>query len=158
MRKFLLGCMVLILQTGFSQQENFIANGKVLDGLTKQPLPGASVFCQHTTLGTITNTEGEFSIKLPKGGYDLIISYTSYETHNLHINSTNATDLNIELKMKDKSLSEVIVSGSNEVADGLAKYGQFFFDNFIGTTPNATRCNIENPEVLQFFLARKETV
>ncbi len=118
-------------------------------------MSGTSVFCQNTTIGTITNAEGSFAIRLPKGGYDLIVSYTGYETQSVHINAATATDLTIELKAKDKSLSEVTVSGSNEVPDGLAKYGQFFRDNFIGTTPNAAACMIQNPEVLQFFYSKK---
>jgi hypothetical protein len=154
MKKILTGLMVLIFQAGFSQ-ETFVASGKVIDAEGKQPMSGTSVFCQNTTIGTITNNEGGFAIRLPKGGYDLIISYTGYETQNIHINSTNATNLSVELKAKEKSLSEVTVSGSNEVADGLAKYGQFFKDNFIGTTPNASKCVIQNPEVLQFFYSKK---
>ncbi|HZG25878.1 MAG TPA: carboxypeptidase-like regulatory domain-containing protein [Chitinophagaceae bacterium] len=155
MKIFMAGLVLMLSQAAFSQVENFIATGKVLDASNKQLLSGASVFCQNTTLGTITNKEGTFSIRLPKGGYDLIVSYTGYETENLHINSSNATDLVIELKTKDMNMSEVTVSGSNEVADGLAKYGKFFTDNFIGTTPNAGRCLIENPEVLQFYFSKK---
>jgi hypothetical protein len=59
------------------------------------------------------------------------------------------------LQAKDKTLSEVTISGSNEVADGLIKYGKFFRDNFIGTTPNAAACIIQNPEVLQFYYSKK---
>ncbi len=155
MKKLLTVLLILIFQTCFSQSETFVTSGKVVDAEGKQPLSGTSVFCQNTTIGTITNNEGGFAIRLPKGGYDLVISYTGYETQSVHINSSNATNLTIELKAKDKSLSEVTVSGSNEVADGLVKYGQFFRDNFIGTTPNAAKCVIQNPEVLQFFFSKK---
>jgi hypothetical protein len=44
---------------------------------------------------------------------------------------------------------------SNEVQDGLAKYGTFFTEHFIGTTPNAAQCVIKNPEVLHFFYTKK---
>ena len=118
MKKLLTALVVLIFQTGFGQTETFVTSGKVVDAQSKQPMSGTSVFCQNTTIGTITNSEGGFAIRLPKGGYDLIISYTGFETESVHINSSNATDLVIELKAKDKSLSEVTISGSNEVADG----------------------------------------
>ena len=139
----------------FAQTDFFVANGKVVDASSKQVLSGASVFCQNTTLGTLTNAEGIFSLKLPKGGYDLVISYTGYETQNVHINSSNATGLPVELKAADKTLSEVVISGSTEVADGLARYGKFFTENFIGTTLNADLCTIKNPEALQFFYSKK---
>lgn len=140
---------------GLFGQDLFTAGGKVVDAASKQPLSGASVFCQNTTFGTVTNAEGVFSIRLPKGGYDLIVSYTGYETESIHINAGNSASLTVELKATDKSLSEVTVSGSLEVADGLAKYGKFFTDNFVGTTLNSDLCTIRNPEVLQFFYSKK---
>lgn len=140
----------------FSQaQQEFVANGKVIDASTKQPLAGASVFCQNTTFGTITNSEGNFKLALPNGGYDLIISFTGYETQDMRISVTNAADLTIELKLKDKSMAEVTVAGSNEVPDGLVKYGSFFLENFIGNTANGAQTKIENPEVLQFYYSKK---
>ena len=150
---FLITCFYV--HASFAQTELFTANGKVVDATTRQVLSGASVFCQNTTLGTITNGEGAFSIRLPKGGYDLVVSYTGYETQNIHINSFNGAGLSVELKAADKTMSEVVVSGSTEVADGLAKYGKFFMDNFIGTTLNADLCTIKNPGVLQFFFSKK---
>ena len=146
---------LLFTQPLSAQTEYFTANGKVLDGATKQVLSGASVFCQNTTLGSVTNAEGAFSIRLPKGGYDLVISYTGFETQTIHINATNATGLSVELKAADKALSEVVISGSTEVADGLARYGKFFSENFIGATLNADQCIIKNPQALQFFFSKK---
>lgn len=141
----------------FAQQDNqFIASGKVLDAVSKQPLSGASVFCQNTTVGTVSTADGNFSLRLPNGGYDLIVSYTGYETFEMRINAQNATALNIELKQKDKTLEAVSVVSSSEVPDGLAKYGQFFIENFIGATTNAARCKIQNPEALQFFFSKKK--
>jgi hypothetical protein len=138
----------------FGQQE-FTITGKVVDASGATPLAGASVFCQNTTFGTISNAEGTFKLILPNGGYDLIVSYTGYETQVLRINNTNTTPLTIELKQKDKSLQEVAVTGSAEVPDGYKKYGQFFFDNFIGSTANAAQCTIQNPEALQFYFYKK---
>ncbi len=155
--------LVLLLIAGlfavnfFGQQTNqFTASGIVLDAVSKQPLSGASVFCQNTTAGTVSAADGSFSLRLPLGGYDLIVSYTGYQTFELRITAQNAEGLNIALKQKDKSLEEVSVVSSNEVPDGLAKYGQFFNDNFIGTTANALQCKIQNPEALQFYFSKKK--
>src|ERR1700709_362611 len=93
MRKYLMALMIFLSQAAFSQSDNFVTNGKVFDSATQQPLAGASVFCQNTTIGTITNSEGSFAMRLPKGGYDLVISYTGYETQDLHINNSNAADI-----------------------------------------------------------------
>jgi hypothetical protein len=147
----------LISLAGLSQDTYFSVSGKVVDEKTKLPMPNASVFCQNTTVGTITNAEGNFSLRLKNGGYDLIISYTGYQTKSQRISNGNSENdnLNVELQEQDKSLTEVVVAGSAEVADGWSKYGQFFFDNFIGTTPNASQCSIENKDVLKFYFYKK---
>jgi hypothetical protein len=56
---------------------------------------------------------------------------------------------------EDKSLGEVVIKSSSEVKDGWDKYGKFFLENFIGSTPNAARCTLMNPEVLKFYLLKK---
>jgi hypothetical protein len=140
-----------------AQEKNFAVTGKVVDEKTKLPMPGASVFCQNTTFGTITNNEGKFFMRLNNGGYDLVVSYTGYETKMMRIsNGSSGNDsMAIELKEQDKSLGEVVVAGSAEVADGWNKYGQFFIDNFIGTTPNAAQCIIGNKDSLRFYFYKK---
>jgi hypothetical protein len=47
------------------------------------------------------------------------------------------------------------VVGSTEVADGWDKYGKIFIENFIGTTPNAAQCTLENKDALRFFFSKK---
>ncbi len=135
---------------GFSQ---FTVSGVILDSASREPLVKASVFCQNTTLGTVSNKEGEFLLSMKSGGYDLIFSYTGYQTQTVRV--TDNTRLEILLVKEDKSMSEVVIKSSNEVTDGWTKYGDFFVANFIGTTPNASKCNLTNPEVLKFYYYKK---
>ena len=135
----------------FSQ---FTVRGRITDSTSKEPLKAASVFCQNTTLGTTTNAQGEFSLTLKSGGYDLIISYSGYQTITKRITGEE-NNLQIEMARNEKGLEEVVVQNSNEVKDGWEKYGKFFIENFIGTTPNAASCTIENPEVLKFYFLKK---
>jgi CarboxypepD_reg-like domain len=138
-------------------QNNFIISGNVVNEVTGQPLASASVFAQNTTLGTVTDTAGNFTITLPSGGYDLIISYTGFSTENKRITSAdNKEKLVIKLKEKSKELEAVAIVSTNEVMDGLAKYGQFFLGEFIGKSSNASLCTIQNPEVLHFYFSKKK--
>ena len=158
MKLFIVGLFGLFLSSAvFSQDKTFVVHGKVIDEKTKQPLANASVFCQNTTTGTTSNNEGAFRLRLNNGGYDLVVSYTSYETKSMRISNGNKENdsLIIELKQQDKSMDEVVVAGSAEVADGWDKYGNFFMANFIGTTPNAADCNIENKDVVKFYFYKK---
>src|SRR5215213_6357619 len=139
-------------------QKTFLIGGKVVDSATQQPLSGASVFAQNTTQGTTCNADGIFVMRLPYGGYDLIISYTGYETRSIRISNTQAPgdSIIIALPQAGKTLEEVAVVATNEVEDGWNRFGKFFFDNFIGTTPNAAQCTIQNPQALRFFYTKNK--
>ncbi|MFN8289123.1 MAG: carboxypeptidase-like regulatory domain-containing protein [Chitinophagaceae bacterium] len=150
--RFLL--LVLAAGTFFSAHAQFTVTGTILDSSSREPLGAASVFCQNTTLGTTTNKQGEFSLNLKSGGYDLIISYTGYKTQTIRV-STDNNKMEILMVKEDKSLGEVVLKNSYEVTDGLAKYGDFFLQYFIGATPNAARCTIVNPEVLKFYFYKR---
>lgn len=157
-RRFLPGLLAISLSfTAWSQEKTFSIDGIVTDAKSGTPLVGASVFCQNTTFGTLSKEAGSFHLRLANGGYDLIISYTGYETQSIRIGKDHKdTDtLRVELKEQDKSLEQAVVTGSAEVADGWEKYGQFFLDHFIGTTPNAAKCTLDNKEVLKFYFYKK---
>jgi hypothetical protein len=133
----------------------FSISGKIVDSATKEPLSSASVYCQNTTIGTTTNKEGEFSLQLKSGGYELIISYTGYQTKQVMITNTDNRIPDIQMLKEEKSLGEVIIKTSNEVKDGWEKYGPFFIEHFIGVTPNAAKTTLQNPEVLKFYFLKK---
>jgi len=137
-------------------QSNFSVSGKVIDSASREPLAFASVFCQNTTQGTTTNKEGSFYLSLKEGGYDLVITYTGYRSRMIRISQDiKTTDLQIEMVKEEKSIEEVVIRSSNEVKDGWTKYGKFFLDNFIGTTPFASQTVLLNPEVLKFYYFRR---
>ncbi len=158
MNPFLFSCIALFLSaTAFTQEKTFSIHGKITDVKSGNPMAGASVFCQNTTTGTISNNDGLFSLHLVNGGYDLVVSYTGYETQVLRVsNSSRDKDsLNILLKEEDKSMSEVVVTGGGALADGWTKYGEFFLENFIGTSSNAAQCTIMNKDALRFYYYKK---
>ena len=137
-------------------QSNFSVSGKVIDSASREPLAFASVFCQNTTQGTATNKEGSFYLSVKEGGYDLVITYTGYRSRMIRISQDiKTTDLQIEMVKEEKSIEEVVIRSSNEVKDGWTKYGKFFLDNFIGTTPFASQTVLVNPEVLKFYYLRR---
>lgn len=144
-----------LLLFSFIANAQFTISGKIVDSITREPMTGASVYCQNTTIGTTTNKEGQFSLSLKSGGYELIISYTGYQTRLLRISNTDNNIPDIAMVKEDKSLGEVVIKSSNEVKDGWEKYGSFFMDNFVGTTPNAAMCTLLNHEVLKFYLLKK---
>ena len=156
MKKFLIALFFSLIVLSTKAQQ-FTVLGRVIDSATKAPLAGASAFCPNTTYGSVSNAEGLFYLKLPAGGYDLVVSYTGYERKVIRIsdNQSASDTLLFELPKQDKTMTEVAVVASNEVPDGWNKYGKFFTDNFIGTSPNAVNCILKNPEALKFYYTKK---
>lgn len=142
--------------TVFGQEKTYTIHGIVTDAKTGAPLPGASVFCQNTTTGTISDSIGRFSLRMANGGYDLVVSYTGYQTQVQRVsNSSKDKDsLQIALAEEDKAMSEVVVTGGS-LADGWEKYGNFFLQHFIGTSENASQCTLVNKEALLFYFSKK---
>ncbi|MGC4101337.1 carboxypeptidase-like regulatory domain-containing protein [Ferruginibacter sp.] len=148
---------ITLSSIAIAQNNFYYVSGKVVDAVTKAPLQAASVFAQNTTQGTATDAEGNFKIALMNGGYDLVITFTGYQTETRRVTTADANDKNIviELKLKEKALEDVVITSSSEVKDGWEKYGSFFLENFIGETANSKQCSIKNKEVLKFFFSKK---
>ncbi|MFN8306485.1 MAG: carboxypeptidase-like regulatory domain-containing protein [Ferruginibacter sp.] len=159
MKKSIVWLLALLPALAFSQP-TFIVKGKIIDAVSKQPLSAASVFAENTTLGTATDGDGNFTLYLPHGGYNLVITFTGYQTETRRITSGDEgnNDLRVELKQKEKELQDVVVKSSSEVKDGWEKYGEFFLENFIGKTANSKACVIRNREVLHFYYYRRKNL
>lgn len=157
MKKIITTLLLNIISIAVFSQANYTISGKIIDESTKLPLQGASVFAENTTIGTATDGDGVFQLRLPNGGYSLVITFTGYQTETKRITTADAgnNELIIDLKKKEKSMDEFVVKATYEVADGLEKYGDFFLENFIGKTANSKQCVLKNKEALKFFYYRR---
>jgi hypothetical protein len=156
--KLFLSLILLCTAFGVNAQSTYIVKGKVLSAETGQPLQGASVFAQNTTIGTATDADGNYTIYLPNGGYDLVVTFTGHNSDSRRVTTgvEENKSVNFQLKQKEKEMVDVTVVASSEVKDGWEKYGSFFLDNFIGKTTNSKQCSIKNPEILKFFYSKRK--
>lgn len=90
------------------QQKKVTLKGKVLDA-KKEPVIGASVVIAGTTVGTVTDYDGNFSIPDVSLPADVTCSYVGYETKKIRV--TSAAPLNITLSENSELLDEVVVVG-----------------------------------------------
>jgi hypothetical protein len=75
------------------------------------PLPGASVYLPGTTIGTVTDANGYFTIAMPSDKNELTFSFLGYEAKTVKVNSNV---LNVILEPDDASIEEVVVVGYDE--------------------------------------------
>lgn len=101
--------------------------GLVKDSETKEPLIGASVQIDGTTVGTITDLDGSFVLNGVKGETTIVVSYVSYITKKLKVNASKDTaPIEILLEPDNRQLGEVTVTArkNNETATALLKERQ----------------------------------
>ena len=114
--RFLTGVVVMLTFSlnVLAQSTVYVVKGKVSDATGG--IPGATVKIEGTSLGTITNGEGDYSLNanLAAGSYKLIASSIGYANVSQALalgNQLNITQ-NITLKDDVMNLDEVIVTGS----------------------------------------------
>ncbi len=82
--------------------------GKVVDS-TGETLIGVNVLVQGTNMGTITNSNGEFTLSVPSSNSTLLFSYVGYMEQAVPL--SGRTLLNITMEQDTEELGEVIVVG-----------------------------------------------
>ena len=82
--------------------------GRVVGSDDKLPMAGASIRIKGTSIGTVTDANGNFSLQTPSNGQILVISYIGYQT--LERPVTNSF-MNVALTPANNSLNEVVVVG-----------------------------------------------
>ena len=93
------------VNSNLQQPQERTIEGKVLDE-TKQPLPGVTIYVRETGTGTVTDIDGNFSIKV-NGNPVLEFSFIGYIP--LKISANDKTFLNIKMKPQNSDLDEVVV-------------------------------------------------
>ncbi len=126
-----------------------VVNGVVKDD-SNQAIPYAAVYLSKTTIGTMTNKEGYFTLTVPQEGvYELILSCLGYTTKSLVINAEGkALTVNIELSENQIQLDEVTVKSKDKNRE---KNYATFTKLFLGETINSLNCKILNPEDLYLY-------
>ncbi|WP_026752292.1 carboxypeptidase-like regulatory domain-containing protein [Sediminibacterium sp. C3] len=150
--------IILWIATAQFAEAQRIISGKIIDFKTKQGLPAASVFLSNTSVGTNTNSAGEFKLELAgPGRFNLIVALIGYETYATEVSlQENITGLKIELKHQVAELEEVVVGNYDK--KGWEKWGIFFMEMLIGNTPNALNCKLLNKDAVKFTFSKKENI
>ena len=86
-----------------------VVRGKVIDMDDKSEAIGASVILKGTNLGTATDIDGNFAIRVPKGS-QLVISYVGYETCEYSVKESTADEYAIIALEPKEELTGVVVT------------------------------------------------
>ena len=87
--------------------------GIIYDAEMDAPLPGATVVVKGTTIGTVTNFDGQFTLTTDTASGSLVVSFVGYSP--MTFSFDGSTDLGT-VRLAGNSLDEVVVTGVVDVA------------------------------------------
>ena len=124
--KFLSSVLLLLLFNSISAQEKstsdntkqkFTLSGIITDVKNNETLIGVNVYIPLLKTGVATNEYGFYSITIPKGNYEIQISYVGFQTLEQSITLEKNSKLNFKLSSNEEQLQEVIVTDSRKATN-----------------------------------------
>src|SRR5665648_491708 len=94
------------LQVVLAQTRNI--SGTVTSGDDGSSIPGASVIVKGTTLGTVTDMDGKFSLKIPATAKALMVTFVGMQSQEVPIG--NQSTVNVKLTSERLAVDEVVVT------------------------------------------------
>jgi len=86
-----------------------VLSGRIFEGKTGEPLPGAVLYNPETKTGTTSDKEGSYRIEIPTGNVNLKISFIGFENKFAEINLIEDGTTDFDLFEKTHDISEVTV-------------------------------------------------
>ena len=108
MRKILQTTALLLLITHWASAQERIVTGTVKDKASGTAMPGVNVTIKGTSVGTITDTNGGFSISSGANA-ELVFSFIGFSTQSVKVGALSTID--IQLDEDISQLEEVVISG-----------------------------------------------
>ena len=105
MKKISLLLVLMVSLVGFTLAQRTIS-GTITDD-TGETLIGASVVAKGTTVGTITEVDGTYSLNIAEDVTTLVVSYTGFETKEIQLGASNVVDVTMSQGVE---LTEVVVT------------------------------------------------
>ena len=124
-RKLMLLLTCLFVGIGLVTAQITKVTGTVISEEDGLPVVGASILVKGTTVGTVTDMDGKFTLSnVPSSAKTLVVSFIGMATQEVAIKQT----VNITLKSDAEVLEEVVVTG----------YGNFKKSSFTGSASNVS--------------------
>ena len=109
MKNIMLFLMTLLMSSHVMAQES-IVTGTITDANDGSPLIGANVLVKDAGVGSIADTEGRYSVNVPKGKNALVFSCIGYKEQTITLKPGQRT-LNVRMAEDTELLDEVVVVG-----------------------------------------------
>jgi TonB-linked SusC/RagA family outer membrane protein len=137
--------LLLFMFTGIVNAQDIVVTGTVTDEMDGTTIPGANVQIKGTTIGTVTDFDGKYSITAPSNS-TLIFSFLGMKTQEIEIGGRKI--INVVLQTDAVDIDEIVVIG----------YGVQRKSTYTGAASNVKAEKIEQIPVTSFDKALQGSV
>lgn len=106
--------VLFCLATSLAWAQNGIIRGTVIDDATGETVIGANISIKETSAGAVSDLDGQFSIEIEPGVYNLQVTYIGYQALTIEEIGVRAGEVTVvgEIRISESSLElqEVVVS------------------------------------------------
>jgi hypothetical protein len=117
---FIMLVLSFVSLTAWSQSEEpvTVVRGKIIDQKTEKPLVFASVQVANSGVGTVSNNEGEFIIKVPKSlkTNNIKVSFMGYKSVTLKLSDLKPDNNTIPMALEVINIKDVIVRANDPIS------------------------------------------
>lgn len=147
-----------------------VLQGKVVDDMSGEPLPGVAVRIKGSSTGTITDIEGNYILPLPPTETVLQISFIGFSEKEVRIDPSTTQSV-VRLQEDLEALSEVVVTGYSrrseqataapdsyaQPVEGMRAFRKWVKENMV-YPPAAAEAGVEGVVVVEFFVETDSTL
>ncbi|PKV51798.1 TonB-dependent receptor-like protein [Aquimarina sp. MAR_2010_214] len=106
----LLGKKLLI----YKRPKKYTISGYISEKGSQEYLSSVSIYIPELNAGTITNDYGFYSLSIPEGSYQVLISFVGYKSIKKNIDLVSDRVINFDLELDTQYLDEVIINSDQE--------------------------------------------
>ena len=107
--------LLIIPASGFAQLTKIM--GKVTDAETKEPIPFVNIIIMGTTLGTLTDFEGRYSLDIKTTADSIRVSLLGYAAQTKKFQKGQFQEINFDLAWQNENLPEVTIHYTGNPAE-----------------------------------------
>ena len=111
MRKIITAIIIAVNIVSIHAQK---ITGHIIDRKTGEHLPFVNIGIKGTSIGTVSDATGHYTVNIPAGASTVVASFIGYESKEIEINPEKGKTITVNFELEENSqlLNEVVVSAS----------------------------------------------
>lgn len=123
-----------------------ILSGKVLEGKSKAPIPGAQIYCEELSKAVSSNADGNYQLELPQGKHQIRFSFIGLDDELRDIIIYDNGSIDVELYEETISLNQIDVTAERPE------------DNYRSTSMGISKLDIQSIKKLSVLMGEADVI